>query len=285
MYKINQFVFQIILHHHISLPENMNKFKTEKETPVYFYHIYVVDEIDVKENQFIISKNDIKICSNDGMEKRYLYIIGDNHPYAVCEEINKNVSQIQVHKDYIHMMSYDTMFVSLLSLEKRMNEYHQYILHSAFIVIKNQAILFTAPSGTGKSTQASLWEKYRNARVINGDRSLIAKEDNIYYACGWPICGSSEICLNEKYPIQCLVVLSQGKENKIEGLSKVEATKKLLAEITTNYYNTEFLNNVLDFIDDLISHIQIYHLTCDISENAVKCLENQINKQAIMQKV
>ncbi len=37
----------------------------------------------------------------------------------------------------------------------------------------------------------------------------------------------------------------------------------------------------MDFIDDLIEHVPIYHLECDISENAVICLENQLKEDQI----
>lgn len=43
-----------------------------------------------------------------------------------------------------------------------------------------------------------------------------------------------------------------------------------------NYHNIDFVNNAYDFCEDLIQHIPIYHLACDISENAVECLEKQL---------
>lgn len=278
MYQINQFTFNIINHNNIKMPENINKFKITASDSSYQYDIYVTDKIEVKENQFLLNKNNIKICRNGKLEKRYLKIIGDIRPYAVSEETDENHTAIYIHKDYVTMMNIDTMFISTLSLERRMNDFHQYILHSAYMIHNNRAILFTAPSGTGKSTQASLWEKYRGSRVINGDRALISKESNCYYANGWPICGSSEICYNEKYPLSCIVVLSQGKENTIKELSYKEAFKKLLSELTINYHNSLFVNEAMNFIEDLISNVRIYHLTCDISENAVKCLEEKLKE-------
>lgn len=278
MYQISNFKFNIINHDHINIPENMNKFIVDKNDSNYQYDIYITNDIYITESHFIINKPNIKICSNGIVEKRYLYLHGDNKPYAVSEEIDDKHTIINIHKDYIHMMIIDTIFVSLLSLERRMNKYHQYILHSAYIVENNQAILFTAPSGTGKSTQAALWQKHKDSRIVNGDRTLISKEKNKYFANGWPICGSSEICINEKYPIAAIVVLSQGKENTITELKYSEAFKKILSELTINYHNSLFVNDVMNFIEDLISHVKIYHLTCDISEDAVNCLEKRLKE-------
>ncbi len=49
--------------------------------------------------------------------------------------------------------------------------------HCSYILHQNRAILFAAPSGTGKSTQAALWEKYRGAEIIIGDRGLLFRRN------------------------------------------------------------------------------------------------------------
>lgn len=280
MYQIKDFTFQIHNHHHIKIPLNMNQFQSQQD-PYYHYDIYLTKQIEVPRIRFDFNKETIKIIKNGDLETRYLYIHGDQRPYALCVEIDKTHSLIYIHQDYQQYMDIDTMFISLLSLERRIQQYHHYILHCSYMIKDNKAILFSAPSGTGKSTQASLWEKYRQARVINGDKCLISKEED-YFANGWPICGSSEICFNESYPLLCIVVLSQGKENKIEKLSYKEAFKKILSELTINYHNSQYVNEAMNFIDDLLLHIPIYHLTCDISENAVICLENQLKQDHLL---
>lgn len=282
MFQIKDFKFNIINHDHIIMPENMNKFIVDEDKANYIYDIYVTDDIKVIEDSFIISKDTIRIVNKNNLEKRYLYIKGDIRPYAVCEETSNSHSIIYVHQFYVQLMFADTMFISLLSLERRMNDYHLYTLHSAYMIYNNKSILFSAPSGTGKSTQADLWVKYRGARVINGDKSLLSKEDDGYYANGWPICGSSEICFNERYPLSCIVVLSQGKENNIVELGYKDAFKKILSELTINYHNSSFVNNAMNFIDDLLLHVKVYHLTCNISEDAVKCLEEILKKNNIL---
>ena len=44
-----------------------------------------------------------------------------------------------------------------MGLEHLLATQRAVILHSAYIDYKGKAILFSAPSGTGKSTQAELW--------------------------------------------------------------------------------------------------------------------------------
>ena len=150
------------------------------------------------------------------------------------------------------------------------------IFHSAYMNYQNSAVLFSAPSETGKSTQANLWEKYRGTYTVNGDRSLLIREKDGWYAYGWPICGTSEICRNEVYPVRAIVMLKQAKENKAYPLKGFQAMREVMEQITVNSWDTEFQIKVMDQLEILLSEVPVYRLECDMSENAVKCLEELI---------
>lgn len=280
MYQIEDFVFEIINPNLVHMPKHFEKFKTNN-IPEYFYTLHLENDIKVVENTFTYKKDDIAIIDINGFEKRYLYIKNTLYPYACTLELDHQHMDIYIHKDYLEMMTIDTMFTSLLSLERRMREKDNFILHCAYIVYKEKAILFSAPSGMGKSTQACLWQQYKDARIINGDRALLTKQNDGYYACGWPICGSSEICINEKYPIACIVTLRKDTQNSITQLSYKQTFKQILSELTVNYHNPAFLNDTLDFVDDLSKAITMYHLSCDISIDAVKCLDDRMKEDQL----
>ena len=108
---------------------------------------------------------------------------------------------------------------------------------------------------------------------MNGDKSLLIREEDGWYAHGWPICGSSEICHNAAYPIQAIVMLYQNSENHIEKLNGIAAMKKLISQITMNMWNSKFQIHAMDMMEQLIQEVPIYNLGCTISEDAVKCLE------------
>lgn len=277
MYQIGDFIFTITGISEKLIPQNLQKFKT-KQTPQYHYHIDIVDEINILEDNFIVNRQTIKINLNNGLETRYLAFPQDLNIYARMQEISPNQATIIFKQEYLSMLKYDTVFNSLLALERRMNNFNSYVLHSSYIVYQNQAILFSAPSGTGKSTQADLWKKYRNIEIINGDRTLLTLKDDCFFANGWPVCGSSEICFNQTYPIKAIVLLQQGKQNQISQLSYIEKTKRLLKEITINYHNQEYLDNALVFIEQLIKKIPIINLSCTISKEAVECLDDYLKE-------
>lgn len=115
--------------------------------------------------------------------------------------------------------------------------------------------------------------------VINGDRSLLLHNSDGWYAYGWPICGSSEICYNENYPIKAIVMLYQAKENVVKRLGMADAMKKVIPQITINMWDTEFQLCAIDLITQLISEVPVYELGCDISESAVVCLESVLNER------
>lgn len=61
------------------------------------------------------------------------------------------------------------------------------VLHSSYIVTRQeQGILFSGPSGIGKSTQAALWQRYAGAEIVNGDRALVRPDtgtvSGVFYA-------------------------------------------------------------------------------------------------------
>ena len=277
MYKIGEFKFEIEGINENMMPFNLSKFK-ETGIADYHYQIKMTDEILLSDTSFTVNKPGILIKIEDGLETRYLSLPGDGHFYGRCKEIDKNNTEIQFNQNYQNYLKIDTVFNSLLSLERRMNEHNCYVLHSSYIVYKDEAILFSAPSGTGKSTQADLWKKYRDIRIINGDRTLLTYEEGRFYANGWPICGSSEICHNERYPLKAIVMLDQGPINEIRELSNIEKTKRLIQEITINYHNQGYLDNALNFIDKLITNIPIINLSCTISEEAVDVLDSYLKE-------
>lgn len=54
-------------------------------------------------------------------------------------------------------------------------------LHSSFVLHQGKALLFTGPSGIGKTTQAELWRDYQGSMIVNGDACLMRKIEGAYF--------------------------------------------------------------------------------------------------------
>lgn len=152
-------------------------------------------------------------------------------------------------------------------------------LHSSFITHCGQAILFSAPSGTGKSTQAALWEQYAHAEQINGDRSVIRCVDGVWTAFGFPFAGSSGIYKNKSAPIRAIVVLRQAKDNTIERLGASEAFRLLYSETAIQRWNTQGHAAAVDLLIRLSAAVPVYRLCCTPDARAVALLQQTLSSQ------
>ena len=205
-------------------------------------------------------------------ESRLIGVKGTEGYYACYQETSPDCAEITFAGNRIGGLHIDPVFSSLLALERRLVKRDNIILHCAYVEYHGEAILFSAPSETGKTTQANLWEKYRGSRTVNGDRSLLGKKDGRWTAQGWPVCGTSEVCHDEAFPIRAVVMLSQAKENRAVRMTPGHAFPLVYSQITVNRWNREDHIHTMDLIQDLLESVPVYHLGCTISEEAVECL-------------
>lgn len=170
---------------------------------------------------------------------------------------------------------YDTNLVlKLLELPKLLLEHSGIFLHASFINDRGRAILFTAPKQTGKSTQAALWQRYRSAEIVNGDRALLRRVDGCWRAYGSPYCGTSGICENRALPLRAVVLLRQGKRNELRPASAREAAAAFLDGCT--YEPETQTEAVLDAALHIWREVPLLYFACLPEESAVVCLENAL---------
>ncbi len=135
-------------------------------------------------------------------------------------------------------------------------------IHASTFSWNSRGIIVTAPSGTGKSTHSSLWEKYYGAVVINDDSPAIRFIDGELMIYGNPWSGSSEKFVNTSVPLSAIVIIEQAGENTIRELDKDEAIRRILPRFILPFFDTELLSLASKFIDRIISDIPIYLLRC-----------------------
>ena len=275
LFLIGDFCFRLCWPEELALPENFMLFRTAAGEPEYSYRIQLTDRLPEPEGELIARRPDIRVFFNHGLESRVIGVKGGDF-YACYRETTERSAEIALLRREAENMRFDVMFTSLLALERRMVQKDALILHCAYIRHQGEAILFSAPSETGKSTQADLWEKYRGSRTVNGDKALLQCVNGRWTARGWPVCGSSAICENLSTPVRAVVMLSQGQEDELRRLSPREAFTQLYSQITVNTWNRDFAGKNMALIEGLISRTPVFHLRCTISENAVRCLEKEI---------
>lgn len=168
-----------------------------------------------------------------------------------------------------------------LELPRTLLKRDELFLHASYIAFEGKAILFTAPKQTGKSTQARLWEQYRGAEPINGDRALLREEDGLWYACGSPFCGSSNLCKNRTLPLAAIVILRQGAKNAVAQANERQALLSFLEGVTYDVNDRSAMDKVMTLAQRIKECVPFYALTCLPDEGAVACLHNRLIEEGI----
>ena len=152
-----------------------------------------------------------------------------------------------------------------------------FFLHCSCLKYKDEAIIFTAPSGTGKSTHAALWRRHFGDEVemINDDKPLVREKDGRFIIYGTPWNGKHGIGANISAPIKSVVFLSQAPENKASAISPIEALTLILQQ-TVLPSDKAVLSKLLDMLGRMVESVPMYRLGCTISDEAVTTIVEKI---------
>ena len=136
------------------------------------------------------------------------------------------------------------------------------MLHSSAVVVDNRAYLFSAPSGTGKSTHTRLWQQIfgDKAQVINDDKPALRCIDGIWYAYGTPWCGKDGINVNRKVPLAGICFLKQAPHNRIRRLTSAEAVQNIIWQTMRRFRLAENLDRMLNQVDSLVRSVPVFEL-------------------------
>ena len=154
------------------------------------------------------------------------------------------------------------------AIAEKLPQFNRFVFHGAAIEYQNFAYLFTAPSGTGKTTHINLWHKYLGDKVgiINGDKPIIRVEDDIT-VYGTPWAGKEGYQRNAKAPLKAICILKQSKTNGIVRIEHSDAINHLMRQVYMPH-NAISLSSTLALLGKMIEKTPVYELSCDISKEA-----------------
>ena len=220
------------------------------------------------------------------MPNMTVYALEDGHvrctgsgEYAIRAEHRGKQHLVQLKKnDYTETIGTKTVLESM-EIEHLIARNDGFLFHCSYIAMNGRAILFTAPSETGKSTQAELWHKYRGAEIINGDRAAVRLVDGVLMAEGIPFAGSSQYCRQGCMPIAAIVYLGQAPVTTVRKLRGYEAFCKIWEGVSVNTWDKEDMARVSHVVQMLAEQIPVFHMPCTPDEAAVQALEAELRKQ------
>ena len=150
-------------------------------------------------------------------------------------------------------------------------------LHSSAVMLDGKAYLFSAPSGTGKSTHTEKWCRLFGAKLLNDDKPILRRHPEGWIAYGSPWSGKHDLSTPEAVPLGGIAFLHRGEENTICPMSAEDAVPRLISQ-SLRYLRQEQMVLQLDLLDRLLKEVPVWKLTCRnddeaayVSREAMRC--------------
>ena len=183
-------------------------------------------------------------------------------------------SEREDRKEGIPIRQFSDEYLETLAVYRKIAErmplYDIMLLHGSCIAVDERAYLFTARSGTGKSTHAMLWREMLGERavMVNDDKPLIrVNEDGTAVAYGTPWDGKHHLSSNIAVPLRAICILERSEENRITEIPKHEALP-ILFQQAYRPMDAEAMQRTIMMIDRLA--VNFYRLSCNMDPSAAQ---------------
>lgn len=150
--------------------------------------------------------------------------------------------------------------------------------HGVLIGWNGDGILFTAPSGTGKSTHASFWkEAFPNeVSIINGDKPLLRIIDGTLHGFGSPWKGKECIGNSSDIPIKAICHLRRG-ENMITAIPNVACALEWIFDAVMIKDRETLGVELLRWFHNAFGNVSIYDISCRMNVDSAIVARKGIN--------
>lgn len=195
-------------------------------------------------------------------------------PY-LCEKLQP---QIDIASDWKalqsrqpHLNRDDSEYISTgSSFYTQLMRYDGLLLHASAVVLDGKAYLFSANSGTGKSTHTQLWLKQfgQRAYILNDDKPALRRENGKWYAYGTPWSGKYDINTNARVPVAGICFLTRAQHNSIRPFKGSKAAYDFLQQ-TLRPVNAQLRVNLMTLLGLLMEEVPMWQLECNMEPDAV----------------
>ncbi len=176
------------------------------------------------------------------------------------DEVNKSFLDRQEIPLHLH----ETLCIYGKICREILTKYDGILFHASAVCIDGNAYIFTAPSGTGKSTHTAYLKELLKDRFkyINDDKPLLRfnKKENCFYVYGTPWDGKHRRSQNIKAPLKAVCFLTRGKPEiiKIDVINAIP----LLMEQTLRWHDDESVDYYLEMLNKLSLSVDFYAMKC-----------------------
>ena len=222
-----------------------------------------------------------------------LTVVELDEEYAISFPTSPHLLKLRLSKDGSHALFYclppyndeynsaifHAMRLVFLYLAQRRG---MVALHSASILYRDKAWLFSATSGTGKTTHTNLWKKLINAPALNGDLNLLALQDNEPVVYGIPWCGTSETFTTRTYPLGGIILLKRATVDSITELTPDQKELRVNLRLISPSWTAELFDYNLQITQAIVEKICVCQLNCTMEDSAMTTMKDWIDEQLSM---
>lgn len=156
-------------------------------------------------------------------------------------------------------------------IAEKMPDYDTFLFHGSAVAVDGQCYLFTAKSGTGKSTHTRLWRELLGdkAVMVNDDKPLIRADENGVVVFGTPYNGKHRLGTNISVPLKAVCILERSPENNIRQITRNEAYTMLLQQSYRPHDSTAMAKTLV-LIDRMAESVKFWRLGCNMNISAAQ---------------
>lgn len=149
--------------------------------------------------------------------------------------------------------------------------YDRILFHGSSLAIDGRGVLFTATSGTGKSTHTRFWREVFGCRVemINDDKPFLHVTEDGVTVYGTPWRGKHALGGNHSAPLEAVYFVNRGEENRVEPISPRDLFPLLLQQ-TYAPENPAAMAKTLALVSRLSRNVRLLKLYCNLDPQAAQ---------------
>lgn len=153
------------------------------------------------------------------------------------------------------------------------------VFHGSVVAVDGQGYLFTAKSGTGKSTHTRFWRETFGERavMVNDDKPFLRIETDGILVCGSPWSGKHGLDTNVTVPLKAICIMERGSENVIRPIEAKEALMMLLQQ-SNRPLDRSRLMKYMDLIDGLANRTALWKMECNLDPKAAEVAFDAMSK-------
>lgn len=191
-------------------------------------------------------------------------------------EFEREKSRQEDIKEGIEVREFSNEYLETIAVYRKICRYllekDILLFHGSVISVDGVGYLFTAKSGTGKSTHTRYWREYFKDRavMVNDDKPLLKIKEGKVNVYGTPWDGKHRLSTNTCVPLKAICILDRGSENRICKIDKKEAYTMLIQQVNRPVGDALAMTKTLNLVDQLSESVDFYSMYCTMNIDAAR---------------